>query len=154
MAEPAVRLTTVEAEPTVVVAETTTWDAFPTLWGSLLAEVYAVLPATPANATDALQQRWRNVMLYHDDVPHVEVGVLANGPFARRGRVVSSALPAGKVATTVHSGAYTELGVSHRAVIDWCVTAGHELAGPRWEVYGHWQDDPRDLVTEVYYLLV
>ena len=27
------------------------------------------------------------------------------------------------------------------------------LAGPNWEVYGHWHDDPSQLRTDVFYLL-
>ena len=42
----------------------------------------------------------RNVMLYLDDVPHVEVGAEAAGPFAPRGRIVASELPGGRVAMT------------------------------------------------------
>jgi len=30
---------------------------------------------------------------------------------------------------------------------------GRQLAGPRFEVYGDWRDDPAQLETEVYYLL-
>ena len=30
---------------------------------------------------------------------------------------------------------------------------GLELAGPRWEIYGHWREDPAEVETEVYYLL-
>src|SRR3954462_7453820 len=80
-----------------------------------------------------------NVMLYLDDLPHVEIGVLlpasipqASTPSASipsasipsapipsasipsasiplAGLVVRSALPAGRVATTVHRGAYDRL---------------------------------------------
>jgi effector-binding domain-containing protein len=62
-------------------------------------------------------------------------------------------LPAGEVATAVHRGPYDRLGDTHQAIHDWC--AGHErtLAGPRWEVYGDWHEDPAQLETEVYYLL-
>jgi len=38
---------TVEPRLTAVVAETTTWAAFPTLWASLLDEVYAVVRPRP-----------------------------------------------------------------------------------------------------------
>ncbi len=27
------------------------------------------------------------------------------------------------------------------------------LAGPSWEVYGHWHEDPAQLKTDIYYLL-
>jgi hypothetical protein len=35
----------------------------------------------------------------------------------------------------------------------WCAAEGRGLAGPRWEIYGDWHDDPAELRTEVYYLL-
>ena len=137
----------VVARPTAVVAATTTWQAFPTLWGELLGEVWACLRA------GGIDRGCPNIMLYRDDVPNVEVGVELNRPCALTGRVVASALPAGKVAATVHRGPYAGLASAHRAVIDWCAAHGWRLAGPRWEVYGPHRDDPAELRTEVYYLL-
>ena len=149
-----VKLTTAKARPTAVVAQATTWGEFPRLWGRLLDEVYAVLRDGEApDATRQARPRWQNVMLYKDDVPNVEVGVLASGPFATNGRVVPSVLPAGEVAMTVHRGPYSELDRAHRAVRDWCAARGRQLAGARWEIYGHWREDPRELETEVCYLL-
>ena len=100
------------ARPTAVIAATTTWQAFPTLWGELLGEVWACLRA------GGIDRGCPNVMLYWDDVPHVEVGVELSRPCALTGRVVMSALPAGKVAAAVHRGPYTGLASAHRAVID------------------------------------
>ena len=33
--------------------------------------------------------------------------------------------------------------------------AAHGLvrAGPSWEIYGHWREDPSELETEIYYLV-
>jgi effector-binding domain-containing protein len=137
----------VAARLTAVVAETTTWEAFPALWRPLLDEVYAFVRPQPRLATDG---RWQNVMLYRDDTPHVEVGVLVAGPFSPAGRVVQSELPAGRVATAVHRGDYTGLGLAHDAVHRHATEHGLALAGPRWEVYGH----PEDPETAVCYLLV
>jgi effector-binding domain-containing protein len=92
-------------------------------------------------------------MLYLDDVPHVEVGVELTQPCPLTGRVVSSALPSGEVAMTVHWGSYAKLGAAHQAVQDWCAQNGRRAAGPRWEVYGPHHDDPAEVWTEVYYLL-
>jgi effector-binding domain-containing protein len=99
------------------------------------------------------QQRWHNVMLYLDDQPSVEVGVLLEVPFDGDGRVVASELPACNVATTVHRGPYERLGAAHEAVIGWC--AEHDLArtGVRWEIYGHGDVAPEQLETEVYWQL-
>jgi effector-binding domain-containing protein len=137
----------VVARPTAVVAATTTWRAFPTLWKGLLDEVWACLRA------GGIDRGCPNVMLYWDDVPHVEVGVELSRPCALTGRVVTSALPAGKVAATIHHGPYAGLALAHRAVTDWCAAHGRRLAGPRWEVYGPHCDDPAELRTEVAYLL-
>jgi len=119
----------------------------------MLDEVYAVVKPAGADRAGRGEDRWQNVMLYKDDVPNVEVGVLASGPFSDTGNVTSSALPAGVTAATTHRGPYAELDLAHRAVRDWCAAHGRQLAGPRWEIYGHWREDPRELETEVYYLL-
>jgi effector-binding domain-containing protein len=149
-----VAVETVEARLTAVVAETTTWEAFPTLWARLLDEVYEVVrPRPELSPSRGTGHLWQNVMLYKDDVPAVEVGVLVSGAFEAVGRVVPSALPAGRVATAVHRGDFAGLGRAHDAVHRYAAENGLELAGPRWEVYGHWSADPRDLETEVFYLL-
>jgi effector-binding domain-containing protein len=137
----------VTARPTAVIARQTTWADFPRLWRPLLDEVYAVL-ARPGSPRPGC-----NVMLYLDDVPHVEVGVEVPALFAPAGPVISSALPGGTVAATVHRGPYDRLDAAHRAVRAWCASHGRELAGPRWEVYGDWREDPAELETTVSYLI-
>src|SRR5450755_1803064 len=142
-----VSLQTVAACPTAVVAQATSWEEFPRIWARLLDEVYAFLRDGGA------AQDGQNVMLYRDDVPHVEVGVQVAGPFTPAGRVISSSLPAGQVATTVHRGAYEGLEAAHRAVRVWCAAGGHRIQGTRWEIYGDWREDPAELETQVSYLI-
>jgi effector-binding domain-containing protein len=139
--------TAVAARPTAVVPAATTWEEFPALWSKLLDEVWACL------RSGGITRGCRNVMLYLDDVPHVEVGVELTQPCPLIGQVVASSLPAGTAAMTVHRGPYDGLGAAHRAVIRWCRVNGRERAGPRWEVYGPHDDDPAKVWTEVYYLL-
>jgi effector-binding domain-containing protein len=153
VAETSVSVIESGARPTLVVAHETTWGEFPSLWGSMLDEVYVVVKAAGADGAGGGEDRWRNVMLYKDDVPNVEVGVLASGPFSGAGNVIASALPAGLTAGVTHRGPYAGLDLAHRAVRDWCAAHGRQLAGPRWEIYGHWREDPSELETEVYYLL-
>jgi effector-binding domain-containing protein len=153
MAVEALRFMTVEARPTAVVAQTTTWTEFPKLWGSLLGQVYEFVRPRPELATGDGDELWQNVMLYKDQRPDTEVGVLVSGPFPAEGPVIPSALPAGEVATATHRGDYAKLGVTHDAVRDYAVAHGRELAGPRWEIYGHARPDPREAETEVFWLL-
>jgi effector-binding domain-containing protein len=142
-----VTLMQVGARPTAVVMATTTWREFPRLWPTLLDEVWACLRA------GGIERDCRNVMLYHDDVPHVEVGVELGRPCPLTGRVVASTLPAGLVARTVHRGSYDGLGSAHRAVVEWCAAEGRQPAGRRWEVYGPHRDDPAEVWTEISWLL-
>jgi len=98
----------------------------------------------------------QNIFHYSGDAhgeADVEFGVGAKRAFAPTGAVVPSTTPSGRVATTTHWGDYAGLGVAHDAVVRWCKSQGLALAGPRWEVYGHWSDDPATLRTDIYYLL-
>src|SRR5450755_3342155 len=137
----------VAARTTAVIAAATTWQEFPTLWMELLGEVWACL------REGGVHRGCPNIMLYRDDLPHVEVGVELTQPCPLTGRVVASTLPAGKVAMTVHRGSYDGLRSAHQAVLDWCGAHGRRLAGPRWEIYGPHRDAPAELWTKVYYLL-
>ena len=138
----------VPTRPTAVVAATTTWQQFPTLWGGLLNEVWQCLRA------GGVTSGCPNVMLYLDNIPHVEVGVELTQPCQLTDPVVASTLPAGRVASTVHRGSYAGLASAHEAVVDWCASHGESAAGPRWEVYGPHLDDPAEIWVEVSWLLL
>jgi effector-binding domain-containing protein len=142
-----VRELVVEARPTAVVAETTTWEEYPRVWGKLLDEVWQAVRSSGAITAG------RNVMLYKDDRPSVEVGVEAGAPFEAIGRVVPSALPAGRVLTTTHRGPFEELGASHDAVVRECERLGLERVGPCWEIYGHQGPGPEIPEVEIYHLV-
>jgi effector-binding domain-containing protein len=100
----------------------------------------------------------RHVAIYWDGQINLEVGVELQAPFAGYGEVVGSATPAGPIASTTHFGPYGQLHQAHEAILRWCASNGHTLAGPNWEIYGHWEDawnsDPTKIRTDVFYLLV
>jgi len=99
----------------------------------------------------------RHVAIYWDCVINLEVGVELDVPFAGHNEVVPSATPAGTVATTTHFGPYQLLHNAHDTIHKWCASNSYTLAGPSWEVYGHWKDewnrDPSKIVTDVFWLL-
>ena len=99
----------------------------------------------------------RHVAVYWDGTIRLEVGVETNESFPDGGDVVRSATPAGSAASLVHLGPYNQLGVAHQAIRDWCSAHNRQLAGPNWEIYGHWQDDwnadPSQIRTDVFYQL-
>jgi effector-binding domain-containing protein len=148
-----VEVVRVAPTPTLVVRAETTWQDFPALWRPMLDQVWARLRA------HGVTSGCRNVMLYLDEVPHVEVGVVlpslvAGVPEHLAGDdVVVSALPGGGIARTTHVGGYAGLGRAHDAVTRWVALNGENVAGPRWEVYGPHDDDEAKVWTDVCYLL-
>lgn len=98
----------------------------------------------------------QNVFVYWpqpDGTWDVDFGVGVTAPFEAIGDVQPRSTPAGTAATATHVGPYATLAQTHGAIQAWCREHGHVLAGPSWEVYGHWVNDPAQLRTDVFYLL-
>jgi effector-binding domain-containing protein len=102
-------------------------------------------------------QAGRHVALYWDSAIRLEVGVELIGPFTEQGEVIRSATPAGTVVSATHFGPYHRIGSAHEAIRSWCKANNRTLAGPSWELYGHWQQDwntdPSRIRTDVFYQL-
>ncbi len=127
-----------------------------------LPELATVIPAACGLVWGVLRDQkvggaGRHVAVYLNGVIDLEVGVELDAPFAGHGEVVGSALPTGVAATATHLGPYGGLSEAHQAIRRWCADHGHVLAGPCWEVYGHWLDewcaDPAKIRTDVFYLI-
>ena len=114
-------------------------------------KVWSVIKAQQVNGAG------RHVAVYWDDQINLDVGVELATPFEGSGEVVGSATPTGPVARTTHYGPYGKLNEAHETIRMWCGENQFKLAGPSWEVYGHWKDewkaDPTKICTEVFYLL-
>lgn len=127
------------------------------------ADLSRVIPASCGVVWTALKEQGvrggRHVALYWDcgTTVRLEVGVEIDVPFVERGELVRSATPAGRVASVTHLGPYGTLRSAHDALHAWCTAQQHRLAGPSWEVYGHWQTewdaDPSQIRTDIFYLL-
>src|SRR2546423_7942876 len=125
-------------------------DRVPTQFAQYLDRVYA------ASRNGDISVDGQNIFVYRGpDASDVEIefGVGTTKRFSPIGAVTYSETPGGSVATTTHWGEYSQLGGAYAAVVSWCKEHGRVLAGPRWEVYGHWNDDPAQRRTDIYMLL-
>ena len=123
------------------------WPDLATAIRAMLDRVHAFLRTAP------LAQKGRNVVLYRSpgvDGVDLEVGVQVTGPFTEAGDIRASSTPAGRAGCTTHRGPYEQLPMAHDALVAWCKD---DVQGPSWEVYGDWNDDPAQRLTEVYILL-
>ena len=115
-----------------------------------LDQVYAAAHA------GAVKLDGQNIFIYRAataDQLTVDYCVGVTAPFAAVGAVVPLETPHGVAAMTTHYGDYGPLDEANAAILSWCRANGRRLAGPSWEVYGHWHEDPAQLWTEIYYLL-
>jgi effector-binding domain-containing protein len=143
-----VRVETVAEQPIAAARQRTTFKTVSKEIGPLLSGPWALLRARPGFRPDG-----RNVAIYWDaaDGGSIEVGVEVASRFEGTEAVVCSATPAGTVAATTHFGPYDQLGAAHQAVREWCRQNRREIAMPYWEIYGHWNDDPAKVRTDVVY---
>ena len=144
---PEVEIREVSARPLAVVRTKTEWPQLSRTIQTSIDAVYAFIAEAP------VAQSGHNVVVYLDDTPTIEVGFEVDGTFEASQGVTPSATPAGRAATITHHGPYTALSQTHQAVRAWASENGHSLAGPRWEIYGDWHDDPAQLETQVFHLL-
>ncbi len=142
-----VSIETVDAQAIAVVRRPATWSTLPQVITPGMADVWAHLRANPPAATG------RNVIIYLDNAPMLLIGAEVQPPLIAGNSVYLASTPSGLVATTLHRGPYADLPAAHKAIRDHCIKERRARAGPCWEVYGHWSDDPAQLCTEIFYLL-
>ena len=119
-------------------------------FGRYLDQVYA------AARSGAVKLDGQNIFVYRaatGDTLTVDFCVGVTAPFDPVGAVQPLETPSGTAAMTTHQGEYGRLGDANAAILAWCEANHRRRAGPSWEVYGHWHNDPAKLWTEVYYLL-
>jgi len=145
-----VRETIVAARPVAGVRALVARGRVPQEFGRHLDQVYAAARA------GAVVLDGQNIFIYRaatNEQLTVDFCVGVKGPFAAVGAVLPLETPHGVAAMTTHHGDYGGIGQANAAILAWCRANDRAIAGPSWEVYGHWHDDPAQLRTDVYYLL-
>ncbi|HEY3823869.1 MAG TPA: AraC family transcriptional regulator [Bryobacteraceae bacterium] len=82
----------------------------------------------------------------------IEAGMPVATPGSSEGDVTAETLPGGRVATTIHTGAYDKLTEAHAALQVWIEAQGLASNGAPWEIYvtdPADYPDPKDWKTEV-----
>ena len=98
----------------------------------------------------AVKQVGQNIALYSDGC--MEVGVEVDRSFEPAGEVVPSGLPAGRVASAIHTTGYGDMHVTYDAIRGWCEEHGLTTTGVQWEIYGD-PDEHDHVDVEICYLL-
>jgi len=97
-------------------------------------------------------------MYYNMDMQNldVEMGFPVARSLPGKGEVQASELPAGKVATCLYTGPYSEMPAAYEALTQWMKERGYEPTGIAYEMYldDPAQTSPQALRTEIAFPLV
>jgi effector-binding domain-containing protein len=139
------RLSLIEKEQTMI--DDVVLKEVPPQWIASVREVIPNYPAVGRLCGEAFSSLGKNVQgcgagvaLWHDkefkesDVD-AEGGVYLNAQVPVEGRTNVYQLPAVKVASYVHKGAYNRLVEAYDRLLRWVGTNGYEVAGPFRELY-------------------
>ncbi len=112
--------------------------------------VYAWLPGS------GVTQAGHNYVVYDaftSDGMRMQVGFPVSKRFTSGAQVRCVELAGGRAAHTTHVGPYSGISATTDALNAWCAQQALPLAGVGWEVYGDWNDDASQLVTDIYFRL-
>ena len=135
-----------QAQHTAVVRGHVKTEELPDFLGPAFGEVINVLDKQGLHPTGAPFGRYRPMEGGEFDVV---VGFPCSGVVEPTGRVEQDELPGGRVARTLHVGAYGDVGAAYEATMSWLTDEGCVTAGEPWECYldGPEVPEPR---TEVF----
>jgi effector-binding domain-containing protein len=126
-----VHLAEVRRRPSAVVRAHVRTDDIADFVGGAFAEVMTVLDRQCLAPTGPPYSRYTMA----EDGFEVESGFPTSGAVTASGGVVPSELPGGTVATTLHTGAYDEVGAAYAAADSWLAEHRMVAAGSPWECY-------------------
>src|SRR5262245_58186108 len=100
----------------------------------------------------------RNVVVYHPSEPtglgkefDIETGVEVPDDFVARAPLYITSTPGALVVTAAYFGPYDQMAAGYPAIDDYVREHRLRLLGPSWELYGHHNDDPAKLRTDIFF---
>lgn len=135
-----------QSQHTAVVRGHVTTDEMKDFLGRAFGEVIGALEEQGLHVSGAPFGRYTPT---EDGAFDVEAGFPCSGVVRPTGRVEASELPGGRVARTLHKGAYDGVGAAYQAALDWLTEEGHVTTGTPWESYLDGPDVPEPR-TEVF----
>lgn len=145
-----ISIVTVEEQPLLAARTSATFTEVPAKFLPLMERVGAFV------REHGVEGAGQNVWFYREvsgDRMEVDVAVQVPASTGAADGLVRSATPAGRCAHAVLYGDYSGIPGVHQAIHRWCAEQNLVLAGPCWEVYGEWHEDPAKLRTDMYHLL-
>jgi effector-binding domain-containing protein len=138
--------------PTIAIRTRTSVENIPVVVGQAFGALGGHMAQQGAQMAGAPYVAYHNMDMQDLDV---EVGFPLTALAQGAGAVRAGSIPAGRVATTLHKGAYTDLGAAYEALNAYLQDQGLQPSGLVYEFYHNAPDEvkPEDLLTEIVFLL-
>ncbi len=104
--------------------------------------------------TSSVKQAGHNYAIYDQctaDQMRVQAGFPVSDHFPDCESVKCVQLKSGRAVHVKHIGPYGKLQAAYNGLHEWCAREGYKTSGESWEIYGDWNDDPSQLVTDIYF---
>jgi effector-binding domain-containing protein len=110
------------------------------------------IKSTGHNVVVYWDERGRDLMHAPNGIP-VDIGAEIEAPFESDAELSCTTTPAGRFISVLHIGPVDRLGDAYDAIFAHVRAHNLKLAGPYWEYYGHWSEDPATFEASVSYAL-
>ncbi|MFX0102390.1 MAG: GyrI-like domain-containing protein [Candidatus Hodarchaeota archaeon] len=131
-----------DAQPTLIVRTRTPVQELPNIIGKTYGEIFHYLGEIGEEAAGMPFVAYHNLDMQDLDV---EIGVPVSKVLGEKGDIKAGEMAAGKYATCLHVGPYSEIEPAYNALSKWIGDNGFEATGVAYEVY---LNDPREVGME------
>jgi effector-binding domain-containing protein len=148
---PDIKIIEIEEQPMLSIRETTSMQSIPEEMGKIFSETLAFMQAKVIAPVGPPFAIWHDMK---DGMVDMECGFPVASLAEVEGRIRSSKLPGGKVATAIHIGPYDKLGEAYSAIESWIKDKEYQTAGKTWESYLTEPDvEPSKIRTKIFWPL-
>jgi effector-binding domain-containing protein len=139
-------------QPVLSIRAQTSMQQLPQVIGQAYDEIARYLVEINENPTGAPYVAYYNLDMENLDV---EMGFPVSQTFVGNGKIQPGTLPAGKVATCLYTGPYSEMAPAYEELAQWVKENGYEATGVSYEFYLNdpAETSPQALKTQIVFPL-
>jgi effector-binding domain-containing protein len=139
-------------QPTLSVRTRASVQELPQVLGQAYGAIYQYLCGLGEQPAGPPFTAYYNMDMQNLDI---EIGFPVSKQFSGKDNIQAGEIPAGKIATCVHIGPYTDMPPAYAALSEWIKENGYEATGVAYEIYLNdpGQTPPQELMTQIVFPL-
>jgi effector-binding domain-containing protein len=140
------------AQSTLAIRVSTSVQDLPKLMGQAFGEIEQHLAAVCGQIAGPPFVAYHNMDMQNLEV---EIGFPVSRALPGQGDIGAGEIPAGKVATCLHIGPYSEIPAAYQALSEWMESQGYSPTGVAYEIYLSDPNEtpPQELMTQIVFPL-